>query len=218
MYLGRSLLTSEETDRLVFMVEAEQENHSNNQNLENPDLPGNRTSDDIYSEPDLVAILDTGCNLTCHGDGWLQRYLLATQQTAPELEGDIATNIRGIGGKVETNGQRRLPRALELLGGGVAQGELTSTELKNSTSPLLLSLQAQKALGLIDLTAEVVHSQTLGKTLKLVIHNGLFGIRLLPPEIAEGQEAPHLEDYDHLGEGKDGPGGEDGGEAKLSTS
>ncbi|CAE7947914.1 RE2, partial [Symbiodinium sp. KB8] len=198
LYLGRSLLTREETDRLVFMVEAEQENHSNDQNHTNPDHPGGPSAPEVFAEQDLVAILDTGCNLTCHGDAWLERYLQATDQKTPELEDDNGTNIRGIGGRVETNGQRRLPLSLELLGGGVAQGELTSTELKNSTAPLLLSLQAQKALGLvIDLTAEVVHSQTLGKTLKLVIHNGLFGLRLLPPEVADDEGRPHMEDYDY---------------------
>ncbi|CAE7670799.1 RE2 [Symbiodinium microadriaticum] len=197
LYLGRSLLTREETDRLVFMVEAEQENHSNDQNHTNPDHPGGPLAPEVFAEQDLVAILDTGCNLTCHGDAWLECYLQATDQKTPELEDDNGTNIRGIGGRVETNGQRRLPLSLELLGGGVAQGELTSTELKNSTAPLLLSLQAQKALGLvIDLTAEVVHSQTLGKTLKLVIHNGLFGLRLLPPEVADDDGRPHM-DYDH---------------------
>ena len=34
----------------------------------------------ISSENDLVAILDTGCNMSCHGSRWLERYTRATNQ------------------------------------------------------------------------------------------------------------------------------------------
>ena len=86
---------------------------------------------------------------------------------------------------------------LELLNGGLAKGDLTSTELRDLEAPLLLCLTDQKALGLvIDLNAEVVHSQALGEDLKLVCRDGLLGLRLLlaclgeesPAEEAHGQE------------------------------
>ena len=42
----------------------------------------------ISSENDLVAILDTGCNMSCHGSRWLERYTRATNQpmTMPPLD------------------------------------------------------------------------------------------------------------------------------------
>ena len=36
----------------------------------------------VGQEKDLVAILDSGCNKTCHGEEWFQRYLQAIQGDA----------------------------------------------------------------------------------------------------------------------------------------
>ncbi|CAE7561028.1 RE2 [Symbiodinium necroappetens] len=123
---------------------------------------------DHIEEHDLIAILDTGCNQTCHGDRWLERYVKATKQQLPEADTTSEVRIRGIGGQIRTSGTRKLPLILELVNGGLAQGDLTSTELLDSDAPLLISMQAQRALGLIiDIAGEVVHSQTLGHDLKL---------------------------------------------------
>ncbi|CAE7536321.1 RE2 [Symbiodinium microadriaticum] len=136
---------------------------------------------DHIEEHDLIAILDTGCNQTCHGDRWLERYVKATKQPLPEADTTTEVRIRGIGGQIRTSGTRKLPLILELVNGGLAQGDLTSTELLDSDAPLLISMQAQRALGLIiDIAGEVVHSQTLGHDLKLAYKDGLLGIRLLP--------------------------------------
>ncbi|CAE7562382.1 RE1 [Symbiodinium sp. CCMP2592] len=143
-------------------------------------------TDAIY-EHDLIAILDTGCNQTCHGDRWLERYIQATGQSMPEVDQASTVRIRGIGGHIQTAGTRKLPLILELINGGLAQGDLTSTELVNSDAPLLISMQAQRALGLIiDVAGEVVHSQTLGHDLRLAYKDGLLGIRLLPGETDQG--------------------------------
>ena len=117
------------------------------------------TTDQI-DEQDLIAILDTGCNQTCHGDRWLQRYVQATGQPLPEVDPTSDVRIQGIGGHIRTAGiMRKLPLILELVNGGLAQGDLTSTELLESDAPLLISVQAQRALGLIiDIAGEVVHS------------------------------------------------------------
>ena len=142
---------------------------------------------DCIEEHDLIAILDTGCNQTCHGDRWLQRYVQATQQPLPEVDTTSEIRIRGIGGHIRTAGTRKLPLILELVNGGLAQGDLTSTELMDSDAPLLISMQAQRALGLIiDIAGEVVHSQTLGHDLKLAYKDGLLGIRLLPASGDDG--------------------------------
>ncbi|CAE7746374.1 unnamed protein product, partial [Symbiodinium necroappetens] len=96
--------------------------------------------DDMSEENDLVAILDTWCSQTCHGD----------------------RNRR-------IDAYRRGPAVLNFAW----------------RAPLLLSLRAQQALGLVlDLNAEVAHSQLLGKDLKLVIKDGLLGLRLLPADLA----------------------------------
>ena len=143
----------------------------------------------VARENDLIAILDTGCNQTCHGDRWLRCFLAATLQDEPTLKIDSGTSCRGIGGTVSTSGIRNLELCLELLDSGVARWNLRSVELAESDAPLLISLQAQRALGLIiNLNAEVVHSQALGQSLKLVIKDGLFGLRLLPGDAAEEED------------------------------
>ena len=78
----------------------------------------------------------------------------------------------------------------------MARGDLRSTELADSDAPLLISLQAQRSLGLIiDIAAEVAHSQALGADLKLVIKDGLLGLRLLPATIADETEEDSPNDF-----------------------
>ena len=114
----------------------------------------------------------------------------------PNLDENDLGSFRGINGRVRTNGTRHIHLCLELVNGGLAQGDLHSTELCDSDAPLLLSVQAQKALGLIiDVAGEVVHSQALGQDLKLVYKDGLLAIRLLPGDLAEnpgdeGEDTP----------------------------
>ncbi|CAE7949958.1 unnamed protein product, partial [Symbiodinium sp. KB8] len=154
------------------------------------------------SESSLVCVLDTGCNTTFHGSHWLERYLDLTRQQAPELLPDQGGGFKGIGGMVRTSGACEIQLCLELADGGYANGSLRSVEICDSEAPLLLSLEAQKRLGLIlDLGREIAHSQLLGKDLRLVSHNGLFGLRLLPGDLAtayraEAEEQPHQDQAD----------------------
>ena len=142
------------------------------------------------TENDLIAILDTGCNQSCHGERWLQRYAAATN-TTPVFVDEERPTFRGINGPVRTTGTRNIDLCLELLNGGLVRGDLRSTELADSDAPLLISLQAQRSLGLIlDIAAEVAHSQTLGADLKLVIKDGLLGLRLLPADVANNDSTP----------------------------
>ena len=71
-------------------------------------------NDGVGPEQDLVCVVDTGCNVTCHGDRWLQRYLALTHQNEPGLEDDNGGGFRGIGGRVQTRGVRELELCLEL--------------------------------------------------------------------------------------------------------
>ena len=136
-------------------------------------------------EQGLICVLDTGCNVACHGDRWLQRYLQLTRQEEPALEADQGGGFRGIGGRVHTLGTRELSLCLELAGGGLAHGELRSVELSESDAPLLLSLEAQRRLGLVlDLSREIAHSQALDRDLRLVVRNVLLNLRLLPGSLA----------------------------------
>ena len=98
---------------------------------------------------------------------------------------------------MRTSGARELQLCLELADGGYANGSLRSVEICDSEAPLLLSLEAQKRLGLIlDLGREIAHSQLLGKDLRLVSHNGLFGLRLLPGDFATAYHAESEEPPD----------------------
>ena len=125
------------------------------------------------SEGDLIAVLDTGCNTTCHGGKWLARYLKATSQQEPQL---LPDNAGGLNWR-----HHRHIWHMELTDGTLAKGSLHSVELANSDAPLLLSLEAQRRLGLVlDLNRAIAHSEALGGDLQLVSHNGLYGLRLLP--------------------------------------
>ncbi len=105
---------------------------------EDEDYGDERTS----VESDLVAILDLGCNKTCHGSRWFLKYVKAIEGK----EEDYPLQVRegqgfvGIGGKSEVNGNRHMSVGFELRGGGIAVGTLVSTELKDSDAPLLLSM------------------------------------------------------------------------------
>ena len=152
----------------------------------------------LGAETSLVAVLDTGCNTTCHGERWMRRFLTLTRQPAPTLRPDNGGGFKGIGGHIGTTGVRDLKLCLELSDGGHAEGELRSVEIEGSDAPLLVSLEAQRRLGLVlDLNREIAHSQLLGRDLRLVHHNGLFGLRLLPGDLAHFACEDHPENPDN---------------------
>ena len=71
-------------------------------------------------------------------------------------------------------------------------------EVSSFDAPLLLSLEAQRRLGLVlDLNREIAHSQALDRDLRLVTYNGLFGLRLLPGSFAGATMRTSLEDQPH---------------------
>ena len=139
------------------------------------------------SENHLIAILDLGCNKTCHGDRWLTRFQHAAGIEVIPMSADEGSSFRGIGGKINTNGTRHLNVGFELKDGNMAVGDLHSVELQDSDAPLLLSINDQRKLGLqVHLTDEgdEVYSTRLGANLCVADYNGLLGIRLLPSDLA----------------------------------
>ena len=137
------------------------------------------------SENDLIAILDSGCNRTCHGEKWLKRYMSTVDQHHFPLEPDHGGGFRGIGGAINTTGVRNLDVCFEI-GDGMAVGEIDSIELENSDAPLLLSISDQRKLGLTVTLGEQdrVYSSTLQAELIVTNMNGLLGVRLLPKHLA----------------------------------
>ena len=138
-------------------------------------------TDSVGSEDDLIAILDTGCNATCHGSHWYDRFVRATGCPDAPLQECIGTNMKGIGGNLSVGGKRFLEVCFELSCGSFARGTLPSLELQNSKAPLLLSLESQRQLGFtIDIPNHNVYSTALNSNLKLVQRDGLLAIRLIP--------------------------------------
>ena len=141
-------------------------------------------------EKDMVAILDLGCNKTCHGSLWMDRYIKACGLSNDDfalMETDGSFN--GIGGKVKVNGIRKFETGFELENGQLAVGDIESTELADSNAPLLLSIGDQRKLGLTvelnDHREDRVFSSTLNSYLKVTNMNGSIGIVLLPSEISK---------------------------------
>jgi hypothetical protein len=140
--------------------------------------------DSCGSENDLIAILDTGCNATCHGSQWYERFVQATGCPNVSLDTCAGSNMKGIGGNMRVTGKRVLEVCFELTCGTFARGTLPSLELAQSQAPLLLSLETQRQLGFqIDIANNNVFSTTLQSNLKLVQRDGLLAIRLIPSYI-----------------------------------
>ncbi|CAE7485137.1 RE2 [Symbiodinium sp. CCMP2592] len=143
-------------------------------------------------EDHLLAVLDTGCNQTCHGSDWLRSYCRASGVEPTPLEETEATGLNGIGGKVRSVGKRTFTITLQLQDGTLAEGTVESIELAGSTAPLLLSCRAQKQMGLVlDLEEGTAFSKKFGRHLEVVDRDGLPAVRLLPlqdPAEPAGQE------------------------------
>eukprot|EP00435_Cladocopium_sp_Y103_P065198 s39_g27.t1 len=145
------------------------------------------------AEDTMVAVIDTGCNNTCHGSTWMEAYLKATGLQVP-LEPYIG-KFNGVGGKIKAVGIRRIPVTFSLEDGTEARGVIVSTELEGSNVPLLLSTKAQKSLGLlIDMHDNTVYSKIFEQHLQLVDRDGLPGLRLLPGDPDEASIALHSHD------------------------
>ena len=140
------------------------------------------------SENDLIAILDLGCNRTCHGDRRLQRYIHAVDQHHYPLQPDQGAGFRGIGGSINTKGFRNLDvcSVLKLkMAWLLVKSTASRIELEDSDAPLLLSISDQQRLRLTVTLGEQekVYSASLKAELVATNMNGLLGVRLLPKHL-----------------------------------
>eukprot|EP00435_Cladocopium_sp_Y103_P052575 s19_g16.t1 len=147
-------------------------------------------------EDSMLAVIDTGCNNTCHGSKWFETYQRMMGIDIP-LEETIG-NYMGVGGRIKVKGQRRIPVVFQLRDGGEGHGTIVSTELDGSEAPLLLSTRAQRALGLtIDLgdhDEDVnIYSKAMNGDLEVINRGGLPALRLLSGEHREGDVVLHAD-------------------------
>ena len=106
---------------------------------------------DIARSSHVFAVLDEGCNSTCHSKAWAvdAEARLARLGYSMPLKDDGCKSFAGLGsGSTKTEGVRSIPFSL-LLPDGNMHGELDSYQLSTGNSPLLLSLHAQTKLGLV---------------------------------------------------------------------
>ena len=124
----------------------------------------NGYEDATCSESDLVVfwILAATCRV---GSRWLERYCKATNQPLTWLERSLR-RVWGINASFQTGGTRHIKLCLELVDGGIAQGDLQSTELCDSDTPCGCRCKPRRCRGLS------AHFQTLGQDLKLVFKDG----------------------------------------------
>ena len=95
----------------------------------------------------MCAVLDTGCNNTCHGDKWMQKHQQLYGQVIEQEPAD--GKFKGVGGKVEVACKRTIPMKMLTTEQDLVPGSIASVELQDSDAPLLLSVHAQRALGLV---------------------------------------------------------------------
>ena len=134
--------------------------------------------------------LDSGCNQTCHGEKWMQKFIQHTGYELSWINQDVHS-LNGIGGGSKTIGERELYITLENELGQHIPGEISSTEILGSTAPLLLSLPAQERLGLVvDFSKSEIYSKLLKMTFKAVRgrRNRLLGLKMHPGHSMDDKE------------------------------
>jgi hypothetical protein len=107
--------------------------------------------DPKQDDHDVWALLDEGCNSTCHGEQWRTHAekVLKHRGYAPMRLSSGKSSFSGIG-KATCAGRWRFPIALTMEPSAApVHGTLDSAELAGQDTPTLLSLPAQAKLGLI---------------------------------------------------------------------
>ena len=136
---------------------------------------------DIARSSHVFAVLDEGCNSTCHSKAWAvdAEARLARLGYSMPLKDDSCKSFAGLGsGNTKTEGVRSIPFSL-LLSDGNMNGELDSYQLSTGNSPLLLSLHAQTKLGLVkDLAKGVVSIKDQPLNIKRCSKSGLLVLNL----------------------------------------
>ena len=136
---------------------------------------------DVAKSPHVFAVLDEGCNSTCHSKSWAvdAEARLARLGYHMPLKDDGCKSFAGLGsGNTKTEGVRSIPFSL-LLPDGNMNGELGSHQLSTGNSPLLLSLHAQTKLGLVkDLEHGIITIKKQPLSVKRCAKSGLLVLNL----------------------------------------
>ena len=136
---------------------------------------------DVAKSPHVFAVLDEGCNSTCHSKSWAvdAEARLARLGYHMPLKDDGCKSFAGLGsGNTKTEGVRSIPFSL-LLPDGNMNGELDSHQLSTGNSPLLLSLHAQTKLGLVkDLEQGIITIKKQPLNVKRCAKSGLLVLNL----------------------------------------
>ena len=106
---------------------------------------------DFKTDDRLFAVLDEGCNSTCHTKDFIKKAIPILHQygrEVGELTGDVK-RYKGVGAAT-TVGSRIIPWGVALFNGSYIVGEIKSNELdKSGDLYMLLSLRAQGTLGIV---------------------------------------------------------------------
>ena len=106
---------------------------------------------DLKTDPRVFAVLDDGCNRTCHTQAFIDHIRAVLESEGKELSPLVgeARHYTGIGG-CRATGRRRIPFGLALPDGSSVRAELKSNELCiGKQRIMLLSIKAQATLGLV---------------------------------------------------------------------
>ena len=106
---------------------------------------------DLKTDPRVFAVLDDGCNRTCHTPAFIDHMRAVLESEGKELSPLVgeARHYKGIGGCRATR-SRSIPFGLALPDGSSVRAELKSNELGIGTERImLLSIKAQATLGLV---------------------------------------------------------------------
>ena len=114
------------------------------------------------NDPNIYAILDEGCNSTCHSQYWIEKAEAIFKKLGYKVgwaskEGKVFSGLGSQGNK--TQGCRVLPFSLNMQDDqNPIRGILEPHQLQEGRSPMLLSLHAQSHLGLVkDLAKGTIH-------------------------------------------------------------
>ena len=106
---------------------------------------------DPYEDPHIWAVVDDGCNSSCHTKLWRKNadMKLAKLNFQCHLESSEMTTFKGVGEK-KTTGKWRIPFGIQLIKSKLdIQGSLCSHEMDAGDHVLLLSQSIQAKFGMI---------------------------------------------------------------------
>ena len=107
---------------------------------------------DLKTDPRVFAVLDDGCNRTCHTPAFIDHMRAVLESEGKELSPLVgeAKHYTSIGG-CRATGRRSIPFGLALPDGSSVRAVLMSNELSIGTERImLLSIKAQATLGLVN--------------------------------------------------------------------